>query len=89
MSFVYWNLALMRFEKPPESTLSSIFVRELLIESPRCDQYNKCSLKGVRDAYTGYIAKHGDKESLSRICDLKANEQDEMLAMAAVSNGCS
>ena len=80
----YIILNLLKSFDESENTESSLAVRELLLETSRCDDWNGDTLKNVRTAYAGYLTRHGDEDTVKRIKTLHANDQDELLSAATV-----
>eukprot|EP01125_Pyxidicula_operculata_P022391 TRINITY_DN9117_c0_g1_i1.p1 TRINITY_DN9117_c0_g1~~TRINITY_DN9117_c0_g1_i1.p1 ORF type:complete len:213 (+),score=24.90 TRINITY_DN9117_c0_g1_i1:65-703(+) len=64
---------------------SSLAVREIILETERCYQYNK-DLEEVVVSYKRYLEKYGDSGAIDRVKTLKATEQDELVCAAAVTH---
>lgn len=85
--YIIWNL-LKLFEERDDSIPSSRAIRELLLETPRCDKFANNKLSGIRKAYIEYMEKHTDKDLKENIenkmKELKISEEKEEIAAATV-----
>lgn len=84
--YIFKNLLSMFNKEKTMDVTSSLFVRELLQETPRCDEYG--SLMDVREAYTRKIADLAGTEVdlLPRILAVKdVTASDERVALAVVN----
>eukprot|EP01113_Clastostelium_recurvatum_P026133 TRINITY_DN31367_c0_g1_i1.p1 TRINITY_DN31367_c0_g1~~TRINITY_DN31367_c0_g1_i1.p1 ORF type:complete len:177 (+),score=16.78 TRINITY_DN31367_c0_g1_i1:22-531(+) len=82
--YVAKNLLNM-FSHAPDGTPSSVFVRELLKETARCDDHHKGRLSLVRSSYESYLKKEEHQPgTVERIKSLRTTEDDEKLCGVTV-----
>lgn len=84
--YIYRNLLSM-FDDAKNNSTSSIFIRELLDETSRCDKFS--NLKDLRDAYRQKLIaiNNGDDSIIDRIRNVTTvTDDDERLAIVVVNH---
>ncbi len=84
--YVSMNLLSMLEGKSPPGSLSSTAVRELMIETPRCDQFCNTKFSTTRKAYSAYMKKYGDLGTEERIRELNQTPKDELVAASVLNH---
>ena len=71
---------LTAFERTKHPMLASIAIRELLLETERCDTFT--NLSTVREAYTRYLTAHGTPGIIGRVKAAECTDHDLRLSVA-------